>query len=105
MTYLVYVAFFGAAAVIFLWLRDARIFYRTGLPGYRTAAYRGVVYGALAMFGVACGISMLELLGLGLVLAALFLQGKINREKVWGGGEGAFQRFFGSVPVQRANKK
>jgi hypothetical protein len=56
------------------------------------------------MFGVACSISMLELLGLGLVLAALYLQGKINREKVWG-GEGAFQRFFGSVPVQRANKK
>ena len=105
MTYLVYVAFFGAAAVIVLWLRDARIYYRTGLPGYRTAAYQGVVYGALAMFGVACGISMLELLGLGLVLAALYLQGKINREKVWGGGEDIFQRFIGSVPVQRANKK
>ena len=105
MTYLVYVAFFGTAAVIFLWLRDARIYYRTGLPGYRTAAYRGVVYGALAMFGVACGISMRELLGLGLVLAALYLQGKINRENVWGSGNGTFQRFIGSVPVQRANKK
>jgi len=105
MTYLVYVAFFGTAVVLFLWLRDARIYYRTGLPGYRKAAYRGVVYGALAMFGVACGISMLELLGLGLVLAALYLQGKINREKVWGGGEGTFQRFIGSAPVQRANKK
>jgi hypothetical protein len=57
------------------------------------------------MFGVACGIFMLELLGLGLVLAALYLQGIVHREKVWGGGEGASQRFFGSVPVQRANKK
>jgi hypothetical protein len=104
MTYLVYVAFFGAAAVIFLWLRDARIFYRTGLPGYRTAAYHGVVYGALAMFGLACGIFMLELLGLGLVLAALYLQGKIPRENLWG-GESVSRRFFGSVPVQRANKK
>ncbi len=104
MTYLVYVAFFGAAAVIFLWLRDARIYYRTGLPGYRTAAYRGVLYGALAMFGVACGIFMLELLGLGLVIAALYLQGKVNRENVWR-SEGTIQRFFGSVPFQRANKK
>ena len=104
MTYLVYVAFFGAAAVIFLWLRDARIYYRTGLPGYRTAAYLGVLYGALAMFGVACGIFMLELLGLGLVLAALYLQGKIQREKVWG-REDTIQRLFGSVPFQRANKK
>ncbi len=30
---------------------------------------------------------------------------KINRENVWGSGEGTFQRFIGSVPVQRANKK
>jgi hypothetical protein len=47
---------------------------------------------------------MLELLGLGLVLAALFLQGKINREMVWG-NEGASERLFGSVPRQKANKK
>jgi hypothetical protein len=104
MTYLVYVAFFGAAAVIFLWLRDARIYYRTGLPGYRTAAYQGVVYGALAMFGVACGVFMLELLGLGLILAALYLQGRIEREKVWG-SETSFERFVGSAQIRRANKK
>ncbi|WAC04357.1 MAG: ABC transporter permease [Methanoregula sp.] len=104
MTYLVYVAFLGTAAVIFLWLRDARIYYRTGLPGYRAAAYRGVAYGALSMFGLACGIFMMELLGLGLILAALYLQGKMLREKVWG-GQGAFQRFCGSAPVNRANKK
>ncbi|MDD1708290.1 MAG: ABC transporter permease, partial [Methanoregulaceae archaeon] len=33
MSYLVYIALFGAAVVFFLWLRDARIFYRTGLSG------------------------------------------------------------------------
>ena len=52
MSYLVYVAWFGAAAVALLWLRDARIFWRTGLAGYRTAAYRGVLYTALALAGV-----------------------------------------------------
>jgi hypothetical protein len=104
MTYLVYVAVFGALAVIFLWLRDARIYYRTGFSGYRQASYRGVVYGALATFGVACAMFMPELLGLGLVLAALFLQAKINREKFWG-NEGALERLFGSVPRQKANKK
>jgi hypothetical protein len=104
MTYLVYIAFFGTAAAIFLWLRDARIYYLTGLPGYRRAAYQGVAYGALAMFGLVCGVFMMELLGLGLVLAALYLQGKIKREKVWG-NESAFQRFCGSVPINRANKK
>jgi hypothetical protein len=104
MTYLTYIALAGAAATIFLWLRDARIFFRTGLPGYRKAAYWGVVYGAVATLGVAFAVYMLELLGLGLILGALYLQGRIEREKVWG-SEGMLQRFLGSVPIRRANKK
>jgi hypothetical protein len=104
MTYLTYIALFGAAVTIFLWLRDARIFFRTGLPGYRKAAYHGVVYGAIATLGVMVTVSMLELLGLGLILGALYLQGRIDREKVWG-SEGTLQRLLGSVPITRANKK
>jgi hypothetical protein len=106
MTYLIWVAAFGAAAVIFLWLRDARIFYRTALPGYRNAAYHGVLYGALGTLGLltASYFASLELLGLGLILAALYLQGRIEREKIWK-DEGTLERFFGAVPVQRANKK
>jgi hypothetical protein len=106
MTYLIYVAMFGTAATLFLWLRDARIFFRTGLPGYRKAAYHGVLYGALATLGSMFTLTMpaLELLGLGLILAALYLQGKIEREKVWN-DEGTLERFLGSVPRHRANKK
>jgi hypothetical protein len=106
MTYLIYVAMFGTAATLFLWLRDARIFFRTGLPGYRKAAYYGVLYGALASLGSMFTLTMpaLELLGLGLILAALYLQGKIEREKVWN-HEGTLERFLGSVPRHRANKK
>ena len=106
MTYLIWVAAFGTAATFFLWLRDARIFFRSGLPGYRRAAYRGVLYGALAILGSMFALTMpsFELLGLGLILAALYLQGKIEREKVWK-DEGTLERFLGSVPVQRANKK
>jgi len=104
MTYLTYVAMFGAAVTIFLWLRDARIFFRTGLAGYRKAAYHGVAYGALATLGVIFTIYMLELLGLGLILGALYLQSRIEREKVWG-SEGTLQRFLGSVSIRRANKK
>lgn len=104
MTYLTYVAIFGAIAIVFLWLRDVRIFYRTGLTGYRKAAYGGVAYSALATLGVFFTMYMLELLGLGLILGALYLQGRIEREKVWG-SEGTLQRFFGSVPLRRANKK
>jgi len=106
MTYLIYVAMFGTAATIFLWLRDARIFFRTGFSGYRKAAYYGVLYGALATLGTMITLSMtsFELLGLGLILAALYLQGKIEREKVWK-NEDTFQRFIGSVPINRMNKK
>jgi hypothetical protein len=105
MSYLTYVAFFGAAATIFLWLRDARIFFRTGLPGYRKAAYWGVVYGAVSTLGVVFTINSQELLGLGIILGALYLQGRIAREKIWGGNEDVLQRFLGSVPINRANKK
>jgi len=106
MTYLIWVALFGTAATLFLWLRDARIFLRTGLPGYRKAAYRGVLYGALASLGsmVTLTTPAFELLGLGLILAALYLQGKVGREKVLK-DEGTLERFLGSVPRQRANKK
>jgi len=104
MTYLAYVAVFGVGAVLFLWVRDARIFFRTGFAGYRKAAYHGVIYGALSIFGGACAMFSLELLGLGLILAALYLQGRIDREKIWG-SEGTIERLIGNVPVQRANKK
>lgn len=106
MSYLIYVAMFGTAAVLFLWLRDARIYFRTGLPGYRKAAYHGVGYGALASLGGAFTLTMpnFELLGLGLILAAMYLQGRIVREKVWG-NEDTFTRFIGSVPRPKTMKK
>ena len=89
---------------MFLWLRDARIFFRTGLPGYRKAAYWGVAYGALATLGVVFTVFNLSCLDLGLILGALYLQGRIEREKVWG-SEGTLTRFLGSVPIRKANKK
>lgn len=106
MTYLVYVAMFGTAVALFLWLRDARIFFRTGLAGYRNAAYRGVLYGALATLGMMITFTTpsFEILGLGLILAALYLQGKIDREKIWK-NENTLDRFLGSAPLHRANKK
>ncbi len=103
MSYLVYIALFGAAVVFFLWLRDTRIFYRTGLPGYRKGAYRGILFGALAILGVAVTIYSLELLGLGLILAALYLQGREEREKIWGSEE-TLDRFLGKAPLRKGIK-
>ena len=98
MSYLVYVAWFGAAAVALLWLRDARIFWRTGLKGYRTAAYRGVAFTALALAGVGVSyIASLELVGLGLILLALYLQGRGERERIWT-TESTLDRAIGQAP-------
>ncbi|KUG21084.1 MAG: ABC transporter permease [Methanomicrobiaceae archaeon] len=98
MTYLIYVAGFGLAAVLYLWLRDLRIFSRTRLPGYRTAAYRGVACSALALLGFLIALygPNTEILGLGLILAALYLQGRVEREKIWH-GESTLQRFLGQT--------
>lgn len=106
MSYLIYVAVFGTAVVIFLWLRDARIFFRTGLTGYRKAAYWGVAYGALAMLGcqIARYMPDYEILGLGLILGALYLQSNREKEKIWK-NESTLERLLGSVPLNRANKK
>jgi len=98
MSYLVYIAWFGAAVVALLWVRDARIFWRTALPGYRSAEYRGVLYTALALAGVAVSYAaQLELLGLGLILLALYLQGRVEREQVWT-NESTFDRAIGNAP-------
>lgn len=98
MSYLVYIAWFGAAVVAFLWLRDARVFWRTGLAGYRAAAYRGVLFTALALAGVgASHAAQLELVGLGLVLLALYLQGRVERERIWT-TESTLDRALGEAP-------
>ena len=106
MSYLLYVALFGTAATIFLWLRDARIFFRTGLPGYRSAAYWGVAYGALATLGLQVAVFApdFELLGLGLILAAMYLLVNRKKEKLWK-DEGTLQRLLGGVLPGRVKKK
>jgi len=99
-----FVGLFGACAVSFLWLRDTRIFVRTGLPGYRKAAYQGVLITALAWFGCAlCGMLDITLLylGIGLILLSLYLQSRIKKEDVWVGNESAWKRFIGSAPQRR----
>ncbi len=105
MSYLVFVAAFGTLAVFFLWLRDVRIFLRTGLPGYRNAAYRGVLHGALAILGCAFTFSSTErfpteLIGLGIILAALYFQGKVTRERVFT-KESTWDRVAGNAPARK----
>ena len=98
MTYLLYVAGFGALVTYLLWGRDVRIFLRTGLPGYRAAARHGVLYAALALVAVDVAVLFDEIVGLGLILLALYLQGRESRERVFSGGEPALNRLLGKTP-------
>jgi len=94
-SYLLYVVAFGVATTFYLWIRDARIFYRTGLEGYRKAAYQGVLYTALAMMGIVFSLQGLDLIAMGIVLLALYLQGRVKREVVWKKSSTAADRFLG----------
>ena len=103
-----YIVAFGAIVVSFLWLRDTRIFARTGLAGYRKAAYQGVLFTGLGWFACALagfsGVTFLYL-GCGLVLLAMYLQSRIQRGNVWKGNESAWQRFTGAAPRQTRERK
>ncbi|GAB7016497.1 hypothetical protein JCM10550A_18650 [Methanogenium cariaci] len=104
-TYLLYVTIFGVIGVAFLWLRDARIFYRTGDQTYRKAAYMGVLFTAFASMGIYFAYQQAEFLGLGIVLIALYLQGRVERTKLFGSGATATDRLLGTVPIQISGAK
>jgi hypothetical protein len=97
MSYLLYIAGLGLLAVFFLWFRDVRIFISTRLPGYRKGAYQGVLFTALASLGffIALYGEDGEIIGLGLILAGLYLQGRIRREKIFT-IESAWERLLGT---------
>ncbi|WP_300984830.1 ABC transporter permease [Methanospirillum sp.] len=105
MNILFLISVFGMIVFIFLWLRDIRIWTRSLLPGYRKASIHGVYQAALATAGA--GIVYVwphvTILGTGIVLLALYLQGREEREKIWT-DEPAITRFFGSVPRNNARK-
>lgn len=103
MSYLLYIGYFGAAVIFYLWLRDFRIFLRTGLPGFRKASYYGVFCGAIGILGVGFLKGNLELLGLGIILGALYLQGRVNREKIWT-QESTLERIIGNAPLKLKKK-
>jgi hypothetical protein len=104
MSYLLSVAGFGALVTCLLWGRDVRIFLRTGLPGYRAAARHGLVCTTLALIALDVAIIFDEIVGLGLILLALYLQGREKREKVFSGHEPTLDRLLGRA-VQRKDKE
>ena len=98
MSYLLFVAGFGVAVTYLFWARDVRIFLRTGLAGYRAAAYHDVAYATLSLVAIDIAIIWNEVVGLGFILLALYLQGRETREKVFSRGDSTLARLLGKAP-------
>ena len=106
-TYLTYIGLFGAAAVTYLWPRDSRIFFRTGFPGYRKAAYYGVFYTALSLTGLLFVFRNNELIGFGFILLALYLQGRVEKERsqIWSKNSTKTDRLLGNAKRQEKKQE
>lgn len=81
--------------VLFLTLRDIRIFKRTGYHSYKRGAVRGLTVSALVLLG-AMMVEVKPELGLLIVLLGLSINRKGTREKVFTSA-GTFDRFLGKT--------
>lgn len=79
----IYIALFAYAVILFLTLRDIRIYRRTRIESYRKGALRGMMAGALALVGVAVTIENPQV-GLTIMLVSVYINGKGKREDVFG---------------------
>jgi len=82
----IYIAAFGFVTIIFLTLRDIRIYRRTKLVSYRKGALRGMITGGLAWIGMifTAGNPGYETIGLTIVFVAIYFNKKGKREDVFG---------------------
>lgn len=95
----VYIAGFGFFSIIFLTLRDIRIFRRTKIESYRKGALRGMLAGALALVGMNVTV-VNPSVGLTITLVAVYINGKEKREDVFGDAP-LMKRVLGETTVQR----
>ena len=95
----VYIAAFGFFSIIFLTIRDIRIFRRTKIESYRKGALRGMLAGALALVGLNVTV-VNPSVGLTITLVAVYLNGKGKREDVFGNAP-LMKRVLGETTVRR----
>jgi hypothetical protein len=93
------IAMFAYFVVLFLTLRDIRIFRRTGYLSYRKGALRGLAASSLILIG-AVAVEAKPELGLLIVLMGMFVNRKGQREKVFNGA-GTLDRFLGKTDYRK----
>lgn len=97
------IAMFAYFVVLFLTLRDIRIFKRTGYPSYRKGALRGLAASSLILIG-AVAVEAKPELGLLIVLMGLFVNRKGPREKVFKEA-GTLDRFLGKTDYRKSKPR
>lgn len=89
------IAMLAYIVVLFLTLRDIRIFKRTGYRSYKRGAVRGLTVSTLVLLG-AMMVEVKPELGLLIVLLGLFINRKGAREQVFTSA-GTLDRFLGKT--------
>ena len=89
------IAMFAYFVVLFLTLRDIRIFKRTGYRSYRKGAMKGLAASSVILIG-ATVVNVNPDIGLLFVLIGLFINRKGIRERVFTHA-GTFDRFLGKT--------
>ncbi|NLI62714.1 MAG: hypothetical protein GX362_04875 [Methanosarcinaceae archaeon] len=99
------ICLFAYFSMIYLTLRDLRIFWRTGFKSYRNGAFRGLVASTFALAGVLLlAFTGNILLGLLLVFIGLLVNKKEEREEVFTNAS-AIDRFLGKTDLVRPELK
>lgn len=98
----VYIAAFGFASIIFLTLRDIRIFRRTKFNSYKKGALKGMITGGLAWIGMMVTASnpVYESVGLTIILVAIYFNKKGKREDVFGDAP-LMKRILGETTIKK----
>ncbi len=95
----VYIAAFGFFVIIYLTLRDIRIFHRTKIESYRKGALRGMIAGLLALVGMSVTAENPSI-GLTITFVAIYINGKGKREDVFGDAP-LVKRLLGETKVRK----
>jgi hypothetical protein len=96
------IAMFAYFVVLFLTLRDVRIFKRTGYRSYRKGALKGLAASSLTLLGAIIVKTKPEL-GLLIVMLGLFINRKGVRERVFTDA-GTLDRILGKTDYVKKKK-
>nr|WP_321497262.1 hypothetical protein [uncultured Methanolobus sp.] len=95
--YYIYLAIIAYVAVLYLTLRDIRIYKRTKIESYRKGAMKGILASSIVLLGVLFTTFNPEM-GLLIVFLGMYINKKGTRERVFTNAE-AWDRFLGKTDI------